>query len=468
MDDELFFESATRLAARMRQHEVSPVEFTYALIERINSSKLNAYCTVSPDEAVLAAKRAEFLLHSGKFDARVQPLLGVPVSVKDNIETAGIRTTYGSRVFANNIPEADSVCVQRLKAAGAIIVGKTNLPEFATKGVVDSPLLGITRNPWDLTRVVGGSSGGAAAAVAAGLGPIAVGNDQAGSIRMPAALCGVAGIKPTSGRIPFAPNQSPWDQLFQVGLIARSVDDLEIGLRVLEGHHADDPLSYPVSDGPSSLDLMRSSPRIAWSANIGFARIEPEVLAIVKTALAYLDAFGAVKDVDLDLSLAPIAYSILVPFKRAIEVGHHLDAWAEKMDPEVVEYIRSGQTMGVNEVRAGLEARTGVYIEIERIFRDHDFLVTPTLSVAAFEVGLTGPSEIDGVMTKSFRDWFPYTYPFNLSGHPAVTVPAGFTSRGLPVGIQIVGPRFSDRAVLALARALESARPWATTHPPFT
>lgn len=468
MDEELFFESAARLAIRMRQHEVSPVEFTHALIKRINASELNAYCTVCADEAVSAAKKAEGLLHSGAFDARAQPLLGVPVSVKDNIETAGIRTTFGSRVFANNIPEADAVCVQRLKAAGAIIVGKTNLPEFATKGVVDSPLLGVTRNPWDLGRVVGGSSGGAAAAVAAGLGPIAVGNDQAGSIRMPAALCGVAGIKPTSGRIPFAPNLSPWDQLFQVGVIARSVDDLELGLRVLEGHHADDPLSYPVSDGPSSPTHTGSRPRIAWSSTIGFARIEPEVLGIVQTALASLDAFGDVAGVDLDLSPAPIAYSILVPFKRAIEVGHHLDAWAEQMDPEVVAYIRLGQSMGVNEVRTGLEARTRVYVEIERLFRDHDFLVTPTLSVAAFEIGLTGPSEINGVKTTSFRDWFPYTYPFNLSGHPAVSIPAGFTSKRLPVGIQIVGPRFSDRAVLALARALESVRPWAATHPPFT
>lgn len=466
MDEELFFESATQLAIRMRQRDVSPVEFTQALIERINASKLNAYCVVCVDEAISAARKAEMRLRSGDFDHQAQPLLGVPVSIKDNIETAGIRTTYGSKVFANYIPETDAICVQRLKAAGAIIVGKTTLPEFATKGVVDSPLLGITRNPWNLTRVVGGSSGGAAAAVAAGLGPIALGNDQAGSVRIPAAFCGVAGIKPTNGRIPFAPNQSPWDPLFQVGVISRFVDDLELGLRVLEGHHADDPLSFPVSNSSWSPAHPGSRPRIAWSSTIGFARIEPEVLGIVETVLASLSAFGNVESVDLDLSPAPLAYSILVPFKRAIEVGHHLDEWADQMDPEVVAYIRLGQSMGVNEVRAALAARTSVYVEIERIFRDHDFLVTPTVSVAAFEIGLTSPAEINGVKTTSFRDWLPYTYPFNLSGHPAVTIPAGFTREGLPVGIQIVGPRFSDQAALAIARRLESARPWAAAHPP--
>ena len=467
MDEGLFFESATQLAIHMRQREVSPVKFTQALIDRIAASQLNAYCTVCAEEAIAAAKKAEALLRSGKFDVQAQPLLGVPVSIKDNIETAGIRTTYGSRIFADYIPEADAVCVQSLKAAGAIIVGKTTLPEFATKGVVDSPLLGITRNPWDLTRVVGGSSGGAAAAVAAGLGPIALGNDQAGSVRIPAALCGVAGIKPTNGRIPFAPNLSPWELLFQVGVMSRFVEDLELGLRVLEGHHADDPMSYPVSDGPGLPARPGSRPRIAWSPKIGFARIEPEVLAVVEAALGSFGALGTVENVDVDLSPAPLAYSILVPFKRAIEVGHQLDAWAEKMDPEVVAYIRLGQSMGVNEVRAGLDARTSVYFEVERVFRDHDFLVTPTVSVAAFEIGLTSPSAIDGVKTTSFRDWLPYTYPFNLSGHPAVTIPAGFTSKGLPVGIQIVGPRFADRAVLALARAMELERPWAATHPLF-
>lgn len=461
MNDDIFFESAGRLAARIRQRELSPVELTEGLIERIGTSELNAYATVATDSALADARRAEAILADGD-DVSGMPLLGVPVSVKDNIETAGIRTTHGSRVFADHVPTADAISVQRLRAAGAVIVGKTTLPEFATKGVVDSPLLGITRNPWNPDRVVGGSSGGAAAAVAAGLGPLAVGNDQAGSVRMPAALCGVAGLKPTGGRIPFAPNLFPWDQLFHVGVLARTVDDLELGLGVMEGPHPDDPLSVPISDpdGPAR-------PRIGWSASIGFARTEPEVSAIVRSALAVFESLGSVEPVDVDLSRAVDAYSVLVPFKRAIEIGHRLDEWEDRMDPEVVAYVRSGQRMGVDQVRSGYASRTAVYEEVERVLGERDFLVTPTLSVAAFEVGLTGPKEIDGVATTSFRDWFPFTYPFNLSGHPAVSVPAGFTESGLPVGIQVVGRRFADRSVLELARRFEAARPWAHVRPPI-
>ncbi|WGW11676.1 amidase [Saxibacter everestensis] len=462
MDETLFFESAAGIAARIRRGELSSSEFTLALIDRIRESQLNAYCTVAAS-AVDAARRADSVVAAGEETTKF-PLLGVPVSVKDNIETAGIRTSYGSRVFAEYVPDSDAVCVRRLKAAGAVIIGKTALPEFATKGVVDSPLLGITRNPWDLTKVVGGSSGGAAAAVAAGLGPLAVGNDQAGSIRMPAALCGVAGLKPTGGRIPFAPNLFPWDQLFHVGLISRTVDDLELGLGVLEGLDPDDPLSVPAVDLP-----LRHAGRlsVAWSSSIGFATIEPEVLSIVREALTDIGSTADVEEVGIDLSPAALAYSILVPFKRAIETGNRLDEWADRMDPEVVDYIRLGQKMGVDDVRTGLRARSAVYVETERVLGEYDFIVTPTLSVPAFEIGLTGPSVIDGVPTTSFRDWFPYTYPFNLSGHPAVSVPAGFTADGLPVGIQIVGKRFSDRAVLALARVIEAARPWASTRPPF-
>lgn len=460
----MFYEPAARLAARIRQRDISPIELTQALLDRIGDSQLNAYCTLA-DDALDAARQAEMLVTSGDSDVTSTPLLGVPVSVKDNIETAGLRTTYGSKVFADHVPEADAVSVARLRAAGAVIIGKTTLPEFAAKGVVDSPLLGITRNPWDPSKVVGGSSGGAAAAVAAGLGPLALGNDQAGSVRMPAAFCGVAGLKPTGGRIPFAPNLYPWDQLFHVGVIARAIDDLALALGVLEGPHPDDPMSLPTLESlPASFSRR---PRAAWSHNVGFARIEPEVLDIVCSALAAFDGLAEVCEVDVDLSAAVAAYEILVPFKRAVEIGHHLDEWTDMMDPEVVAYVKLGQSMDVDRVRAGLDARTDVYNEIERVLQQHDVIITPTLSVPAFEIGLTGPREIDGLPTTSFRDWFPYTYPFNLSGHPAITLPAGLTAGGLPVGIQIVGRRFDDRAVLAIAREFESARPWAQIRPPY-
>lgn len=468
MDENIFFESATEVAARFRDGSLSPLDYARGLIDRIEASELNAFWEVPVESILTAAAAAERAYRAGDVDSRRQPLLGVPFSVKDNIETAGVRTSYGSRVFADNIPETDAVAVQRLKDAGGIMLGKTGLPEFATKGVVDSPLHGDTRNPWNPSRVVGGSSGGAAAAVAAGLGPLALGNDQAGSIRMPAALCGVAGIKPTSGRIPFAPNLSPWSLLFQVGLIARTIDDLELGLGVLEGPHSRDPLSMPVYDAPVPAMVQGRRPKLAFSASLGFGRVEPEVLAVTMAAVEALRGAADIADVPMDLAPASLAYSILVPYKRAIETGHQLEAWAEIMDPEVVSYIRSGMTMTQDDLRVGIDARTSVYHEVERVLADYDFIVTPTLSVTAFEIGLTGPESIGGTPTTSFRDWFPYTYPFNLSGHPAVSIPAGFTEEGLPVGLQIVGRRFTDRSILQLCRYLEAELPWRDSRPPFS
>jgi amidase len=461
MNEHVFFLSATEVAARMRSGELSPVEYTEGLLKRIEGSELNAYAEVAAEQALDAARAAERRISVGDVDATRRPLLGVPVSVKDNIETADLRTTYGSAVFADFIPDEDAVCVARLRAAGATIIGKTALPEFAAKSVVDSPLLGVTRNPWDTSRVVGGSSGGAAAAVAAGLGPLAIGNDQAGSVRIPAAVCGVAGLKPSGGRIPFAPNQSPWEQMFHVGLISRTVADLELGLSILEGMDSADPLSHPVSEAA----LGRAAPRVAWSATLGFGRVDPEVLAVVKNAIDDLGLLIPVDEATIDLAEAEMAYATLVPFKRAVEIGDRLAEWEPFMDPDVVSYVRLGMSMGPDDVRRGMIARTRTYAEVERVLLTHDFIATPTVSVAAFPIGQTTPALIQGRPTSSFRDWFPFTYPFNLTGHPAVSLPAGFTAEGLPVGIQIVGRRHADRELLALAARYEASRPWAAVRP---
>src|SRR5215212_2236031 len=244
MHDDLLYAPAVELAARIRQRQLSPVELIDGLFERIArvDPGLGAYCTLAADEARREARRAESAVMRG--DA-LGPLHGVPVSVKDNLETAGLRTTYGSHLFAEHVPDEDAVCVARLKAAGAIVVGKTSLPEFANKAICDSPLFGPTRNPWALDRVAGGSSGGAAAAVAAGLGPIAIGTDASGSIRIPAACCGVLGLKPTAGRVPQFPNPNPWEIASQVGPLARTAADVDLLLRVLSGPDERDPLSLP-------------------------------------------------------------------------------------------------------------------------------------------------------------------------------------------------------------------------------
>ncbi|CAM5193219.1 Aspartyl-tRNA(Asn)/glutamyl-tRNA(Gln) amidotransferase subunit A OS=Castellaniella defragrans OX=75697 GN=HNR28_003073 PE=3 SV=1 [Castellaniella defragrans] len=376
-----------------------------------------------------------------------------------------MRTTYGSVVFEHNVPDRDAVCVARLRRAGAIIFGKTTLPEFATKGVVDSPLLGVTRNPWNLDKVVGGSSGGAAAAVAAGLGPLAIGNDQAGSVRIPAALCGVAAIKPTGGRVPFVPNWFPWDTMFSVGMIARDVRDLDLALGVLEGPDAGDPLSLPRIQEDVAQWPAFGSVRVAWSGTLGFGRADEDVLAVVGGVVDRLSSVCRVQERVMDLSPATEAYTRLVPMKRLIEIGDRLDSWQSRMDPAVVAYVRRAQAMSADDVRSALGARLEAYNEVERVFLDWDVIATPTLSVSAFDVGQDRPAQIAGLPLKDFHEWFPFTYPFNMTGHPAVTLPIGFTVGNLPVGLQLVGRRFADHWLLKFASevmarlGLEPGRP---------
>jgi len=466
VSDETFFLPAVEIAQLIRTRALSPVELIDALFERIRSrdGAINAYCTLAEESARATARDIERRVSQG--DAK-GPLLGVPVSIKDNIETAGIRTTYGSRVFRDFIPTEDAVCVERLKGAGAVIIGKTNLPEFAAKGVVDSPLFGRTHNPWDLNLTVGGSSGGAAAAVAAGMGPLAIGNDQAGSIRIPAAFAGVAGLKPTGGRIPFYPNDNPWDVIFQVGPIARTIADLELALRVLEGPDPRDPFSLPMiaGDWESPLEDLIRPWRLAWSPDFGFAEVDATVLQLCREAFDQLAEIGTAESPSLQLGEAEEAYAALVPIRRAAALAEVIDEWEPLMDPFVARYIRSGLAMTVKDLGRGIRLRNSTNRELHRLFAEFDLLVSPAVAVLPFDVRLTEPSAINGKALSSWRAWFPFTYPLNLTGHPAATVPIGWTSDNLPVGLQIVGPRFADREVLAACRRLELIRPWAHRRP---
>jgi len=467
IDDEVFFLSAGELAARTRRREISPVELVDGLFERIRvvDESINSYCTLAEESARAAARRAEDVLAAGE---PAGPLLGVPVSIKDNIETAGIRTTYGSRVFEHFVPDEDAVCVSRLKDAGAIVVGKTSLSEFAAKGVVDPQLFGHTRNPWALDRTTGGSSGGAAAAVAAGLGPLAIGNDQGGSIRMPAAFCGVAGLKPTGGRVPFYPSDNLWDTVFHVGPIARAVTDLDLALRVLEGLDSRDPLSQhpPVEDWDRPLDELTRPWRLAWSADLGFGEADADVRAICFEGFEQLASVGSGEAPAVDLSDALEAFTVLISMRRAASLGEVIDEWAPLMDPFVADYVRSGLPMTSRDLGRGIRHRNALYAAVEAVFEEYDLLVTPTIAVTPFEIGQNGPPTVNGKPPRSWRHWMCFSFPFNLTGHPAASVPAGWTDDGLPVGLQIVGPRWADRQVLAACRYLETTRPWAHHRPP--
>ncbi len=411
--DNLCWMPAADMAAAIRKKTLSPVEVVRALlarIERVNPA-LNAFVTLTAEQAMRDARAAERAVM--KRGARLGPLHGVPFSTKDLVATKGIRTTFGTRLYADNVPTEDAPMVARLKAAGAIQLGKTNTPMLGWIGATHNLLFGPTRNPWNLDRTPGGSSGGASAAVAAGLGPLAIGTDGGGSIRIPAACTGIFGLKPSFGRIPVYPFSAAWS-LSHVGPMTRTVKDAALMLMVSAGPDERDPSSLPLKPGwPSPLE--------AWEAIFcgGIAaRLEP-----------YLGD----RRQDIDAGLAAI-----VDETRQWGPTRYVQAWFERL-------------------AWGEHPR--------RLFETYDLLLTPTIGCPPFEVGLDHPAEIAGKPVRRYS-WVPYTPPFNLTGQPAASVPCGFTRDGLPVGLHIVGRRFDDASVLRAAAAFERIQPWSHLKPP--
>lgn len=465
--DDLCWLSATELAAAVRTADVSPVEVARAVLDRIGrvNPRINAFCTVTADRALEQARAAEAAVVRGD---PLGPLHGVPISFKDLTATAGIRTTYGSRVFEHHVPEEDAVVVERARAAGAVLLGKTNTPEFGCKGVTDNRIFGATRNPWRLDRVAGGSSGGAAAALAAGLGPLGEGSDLAGSIRVPAALCGVVGLKPGVGRVPRYPALNGWTAFSVVGPMARTVRDTALLLSVMAGPDDRDPTSLPATDD----DFARAAEggirglRVAWSADLGYAPVDPEVRGLCgEAAKAFVGLGAAVDEAHPGFDdPEPLFLDLTAPV-RAAAYGHYLAEWREQMDPVLVARIeRAGGTSAVEQERAQ-HRRTRLWHTVRRFFERYDLLLTPATAVAAFSIDVQRPAEIAGRPVTSPIGWFPFTFPFAITGQPAISVPCGTTAEGLPVGLQIVGRRFGEGTVLRAAAAFEAARPWSARRP---
>ena len=461
--DALAYLSAIDLADLIRRKQVSPVEVVEALLGRIErlNPRLNAYCVVTADAAWTAARAAEIAVLRGD---PLGPLCGVPVSVKDLVITRGVRTAFGSRIYEHHIPDEDAPVVERLCAAGAIMVGKTTTPEFGWKGATDSPLTGISRNPWDLTKTPGGSSGGAAAAVAAGLAPLAIGTDGGGSIRIPASFCGVFGLKPTCGLVPVYPTPNT-GTLSHVGPMTRSVRDAALMLQVLAGPDDRDPLSFPATgiDFTGGLDEGIRGLRVAWSPTFGYAKVAPEVRAPAEAAARRFQDLGCqVEEVervfaDPDPIWAPLFYAGV-----AARLEPFLAEWRDRIDPGLLEVVEEGNRLsGVELVKASV-ARAAFYQEIRQFFHRYDLLLSPTLAVPPFTAGTERPPDYPA---GSRLSWVAFTYPFNLTGHPAATVPCGFTADGLPIGLQIVGRRLQDGLVLRASAAFEAALPWAGRRP---
>ncbi|HEV8674095.1 MAG TPA: amidase [Methylomirabilota bacterium] len=467
-NDELCWRSATELAALIRKKKVSPLEAVDAVLDRIEriNPKLNAYVSVTADEARTAAKAAERAL--ARRGTKLGPLHGVPFSVKDLVITKGVKTTFGTPLFRDNVPSEDAPMVARLKAAGAIMLGKTNTPTFGWIGATHNLLFGITRNPWNVEHTPGGSSGGASAAVAAGLGPLAIGTDGGGSIRIPASFAGIFGHKPSYGRIPTYPPSAAWS-LSHVGPMTRTVADAALMMQVSAGPDARDQHSLPADRANYAKALRQGIKglRVAYSDDLGFAEVvDPEVRTVCAgAARTFRELGGRLETVAprwpspaacwFDIFIGGIA-TRLAPYRERRDA---IDAGLYKLVEEALTWPPT------RYVQAWFDRLA--WAEHPRVFFEkYDLLLTPTIACPPFACGLDNPAEIAGKAVQPYA-WVPFTFPFNMTGHPACSVPAGFTKQGLPIGLQIVGRRFEDVTVFRAAAAFERARPWADHRPPL-
>ncbi|MBI2218229.1 MAG: amidase [Candidatus Rokubacteria bacterium] len=464
--DRLAWTSALELTRMIRAKEVTALEVTDAVLERIEAvnAALNAFCLVTTDAARAAAREADIAVMKGE---PLGLLHGVPISIKDVIFTRGIRTTAGSRLFAQTIPTEDSLAVARLRVAGAVLLGKTNTPELGHKALTDNPLFGATRNPWNRELTPGGSTGGGAAAVASGLGPLALGTDGGGSVRIPAAFCGVFGFKPSYGRVPQHPAFPGWEHVSHIGPIARAVRDAAAMLDAIAGDDARDRESLPDEAGSylEACDAGVEGLHVAWTPDLGYARVDPVVRTLCEDAAAEFESLGCyVEVVTPDWDNPEADFSMMVSAQFHAAWGDEVDRNEALMDPSLVKFVRRGAAVTARDY---LKARTRVeqyWLEVRRFLERFDLLLTPTAAVLPFALGAPVPRDIDGERV-SVLGWMPFTYPFNLTGQPAASVPAGWTEDGLPVGLQIVGQRRADRTVLGAAAAYEAARPWIDRRP---
>ena len=463
--EDLCFLSATEMAAAIRAKKLSPVEITQTLLERIEAvnPKLNAYVTLTAETALEQARKAEAAVQKGD---SLGPLHGVPYSVKDLVITKGVRTMRGSKIYEDFVPDEDTVPVERLQAAGGVMFGKTATPEFGWKGVTDSLVTGITRNPWNTALTPGGSSGGASAQVAAGLAPLAIGTDGGGSIRIPSAFAGIFGFKPSYGRVPVYP-ASFHDHLSHVGPMTRTVADAALMLSVMAGPDDADRFSLEAQPADYVGELRRGIKglKVAWSPDLGYAQVEVAVAEIAGRAVKVFSELGChVEEVNPGFGDPTPFFEVFWRGSNAGAYSALLPEWGERMDPGLVEWVKAGEKVSAVEFVQAQVARNAFWDKVRQFFQGYDLLLTPTLAVLPFEVGRTMPAGREG-NEYGWINWTPFSYPFNLTHLPAATVPAGFSAEGLPVGLQIVGRRHADLTVLQAAAAFEEARPWADKRP---
>ncbi len=467
-DTDLCFTPATELVALIRRRKVSPLEVTRAVLARIErvNPPLNAYCTVAAEQALEAARRATAALRRG---ASLGPLHGVPVSIKDLTSTKGIRTTEGSKIFEHRVPDEDAVVVERLKAAGAIVLGKTNTPEFGAGANTFNAVFGPTRNPWNPALTCGGSTGGGAVALATGMGQLAQGSDLGGSLRLPAAFCGVVGFRTSPGLVPVWPAPLAWDPWSVQGPMARTVADTALMLAAIAGSDPRAPISYAV-DTRAFTRAVRAprirDARVAWGGDLGVTPVDREVLEVCHGALDVFRKLGC-RVAEAHPDMTGVKEVVLVS-RGASMVARHADKlakWRGVMQENLVKNIEYGLELTAFDIGRAERLRTGLWARVREFLDGHDFIVTPTAAVPPFPVETISPTEIDGKPMGSYIEWALLTYAFTAVGLPAISIPCGFTKAGLPVGLQIAGRWRDEAGVLRAAAAFEAARPWAHLRP---
>jgi aspartyl-tRNA(Asn)/glutamyl-tRNA(Gln) amidotransferase subunit A len=470
MDQDLAFAPATEIRQLIASKKLSPVEITELFFSRIESldPHLNAYLTLSRDEALSTARESEQAVVRGD---RLCPLHGVPISIKDLEMTAGIRTTLGSLLFKDRVPDVDSAVVERVRAAGAIILGKTNTPEFGMIGHTENRLGDHCRNPWDIERTPGGSSGGACASLAAGLCSLATGSDGGGSVRIPASFSGVYGIKPTQGRVPFyagAPAPPVANLASQSGPISRTVRDSALLLQVLAGHDPRDAISMREApdDYLAEADRGVEGLRVAYSPDFGYAFVEPEVAELCSRAAGVFEELGCSVD-QSDLALDP-PFDVFGTVFNTVASARYEAIVAGNTDL-LTDYTRGrlehGAKVSGPDFIKSLGELDRMKARFAELFERYDVLLSPTVATTAFPVG-SPPGVIAGREIDPFEGYTQFTAIINLVGHPAASVPCGFSSDGLPVGLHIVGRKGDEATVIAASAAFEQARPWAQHRPP--
>ena len=468
---DLTFASAVTLAKLYRTRKASPLEVMQAVLARIDevNPRVNAIVTLVRDAALREARRASAAL--GRRGAALPPLFGVPVPIKDVTQTKGIRTTFGSKLFEAHVPDEDALLVQRLRAAGAIVIGKTNTPEFAFGPNTTNAVFGPTRNPWDLSRTSGGSSGGAAAALATGMCPIAHGNDLGGSLRGPASFCGVVGFRTSPGLVPRYPSVLAWDTYSVEGPMARTVADAALMLSVMAGADDRAPISYDVDAREFARAVRAPSVKgwqVAFSPDLdGLVQIDDEVRAAFDRAVGVFRSLGAktsatCPDVSDIPEIVRISRGLLMVARHADKLPEHRAVLQEGL----VENTEQGLALTARDAARGELLRSQQWQRVRAFLEKRDVWITPTMAVPAFPVEHPHVLEINGkpvgkAMQRSFL-----TYAFSVMGLPAISIPCGFTAGGLPIGLQIVGRRRGEAAVLGAAAAFEAAQPWASHIPP--